>query len=1486
MKKILKAVLILIFILALPMGVRSQMLWKIEQDGRAEKEYANPEQMDPEELALKAFHIVDYNIQGTDAERLLQTASTPIPEIAEYLEWRRGNEPDPMFTTNRKTLSAITSFLEKTAPGSDSYLWALYRSTLNDGNVSDNRADWDRVIAFLEKEAAKNPTRDRKALAVLSKIGKHNVGLTYSAMMDEQDYINMFALEEEALKAYPLENTDETLIKAELYNNLGNLKCNFQDEMLGWLVNGETATNFKPYCENIGFSRTFPSNSRDYLTRAKDIATHLLGEGHPAARYMDLDICTYIKNSRIIDADTYQRLMQDYDYILYYFPSGWFDTQLFKASKILDSLSAGEMPAGADRMPEIMDALKVYMGVDNPIYFKHLKLVGATLSYYGFDAVYWEKRLLAEAEEGGLRPGSDEYNLMMLENYSNILNSNPLNNNQDVFKKIRETAATYRKTHSPTRVSIALGNQIANFFFSYLYDNDSACEIFDIVLADLEKMYGKEARRHPEWWNNYMERTNVRVSDLDAKEVDKIFNELIATTKKIDSPYRDKQVWTVVTTYANYLTNMANPPEPDRALDLMLEYEALGKNVKPYASFPIDAIIANLRYGTGRDPETVLPGTLRALETAQKAFDRGDQLRLGYLDFDWAVNTLIDVGEFAEALRAVEMQTEVYNLDSGNFFTLDYFNIAIIKAKLLKALNRKTEAQRLMAECIQQLKMVPDLGTGPFLLDCLWDEYNISKTGNFEDMPMMMAKLSDITAKTQELKEQNPDDQKIYYYFVRSLTEGLYIVSDMRAGFRSYLDETELKQMQEFIDFFETQVSAYNIIELSKEVLDEYPKHFPDYATDPVYIGFNIALANYYKEDKQPAKAEEIYKGLLETPIDDYTKSSILLRLMSMASENQDVDLYGEYLEQYSALIESLGYLFDDDLLMLDTAQASYNIEKGNYEKALEYARDFYKTSRKILDGNFQLMTSAEQNSHLSTYGDPALYLCNMLELRPEANTEEIYDAVLYRTGMQLRSQRETLDAIRKSNNPEVMMMLDSLQTLRQEQMRLTASNKAEPAYISEQGQQNFLKAAEIGRLINYLEGKVLDATASLRAGDIRDISWKEIQSKLKPDEAAVEFVYSNKSIFALIVRPGYSAPKTVRLTGQADLMNLLKSQHKKNSAALAKNLYTKEANTLYGLLWQPMEADLEGVKNVYYTLPGVLNSLAFNSFKDNEGKYLFDRYNLNQLTTTGQLVFDEDYRRPESMVVMGNILYGHNQRPADKSAAANRGNDDEFDLTEDAATRGVSRDYFRHLPFTAEEMDKISNMFKGARIESKQLHEATEAELRQLVKSRPDILHLATHGFYINSEEDAKKIAFYRDKYTGSMMRSGFALSGAEEAWRGTSSEGESNDGIMTAEEVSMLDLKGTTLVTLSACETALGGYSFEGIYGLQRGFKQAGVRSMLVSLWSVNDESTAMFMQSFYEGLKEGKSKQSAWKSAVERVKGEYPEPYYWGAFVLIDP
>ncbi len=219
-------------------------------------------------------------------------------------------------------------------------------------------------------------------------------------------------------------------------------------------------------------------------------------------------------------------------------------------------------------------------------------------------------------------------------------------------------------------------------------------------------------------------------------------------------------------------------------------------------------------------------------------------------------------------------------------------------------------------------------------------------------------------------------------------------------------------------------------------------------------------------------------------------------------------------------------------------------------------------------------------------------------------------------------------------------------------------------------------------------------------------------------------------------------------------------------------------------------------------------------------------------------------------------------------------------------------------MPGSKAEVDQIEKILtqKGWEVHSLTGERALEGNLKETY--RPKILHIATHGYFEKKENEE----------SNPLLHSGLLLAGAESALNGQRQE-SLDDGILTAYEAMNLNLDNTDLVVLSACETRLGEIkNGEGVYGLQRAFKVAGAKSIIMSLWKVDDEATQELMVSFYKhwlsptqpprrggantnaaisppprgGL--GGAKRSAFLKAQKELKAKYPEPYYWGAFVMV--
>jgi CHAT domain-containing protein len=224
---------------------------------------------------------------------------------------------------------------------------------------------------------------------------------------------------------------------------------------------------------------------------------------------------------------------------------------------------------------------------------------------------------------------------------------------------------------------------------------------------------------------------------------------------------------------------------------------------------------------------------------------------------------------------------------------------------------------------------------------------------------------------------------------------------------------------------------------------------------------------------------------------------------------------------------------------------------------------------------------------------------------------------------------------------------------------------------------------------------------------------------------------------------------------------------------------------------------------------------------------------------------------------------------------------------------RDRSRYHFDRLPGTRAEGEAIAGLL-GVQpwIDAA----ALEGRLKSGCRS-PRILHLATHGFFLPDQprapgQDRLGLGFEPMGDMGRlagplpenpMLRSGLALAGANTWLKAGKPPEEAEDGLLTAEDVSGLDLLATELVVLSACETGLGQVHVgEGVFGLRRAFVLAGAKTLVMSLWKVPDEPTRELMEDFYRRILAGQGRADALRAAQLTMKMKYPDPYYWGAFI----
>jgi CHAT domain-containing protein len=289
--------------------------------------------------------------------------------------------------------------------------------------------------------------------------------------------------------------------------------------------------------------------------------------------------------------------------------------------------------------------------------------------------------------------------------------------------------------------------------------------------------------------------------------------------------------------------------------------------------------------------------------------------------------------------------------------------------------------------------------------------------------------------------------------------------------------------------------------------------------------------------------------------------------------------------------------------------------------------------------------------------------------------------------------------------------------------------------------------------------------------------------------------------------------------------------------------------------------------KSLVISPDGALRLLPFETLYDKEkGKYFIEEKEIRYIPSGKELIRLYKYSKNKGNKKQNTVIFA-NPNFNTKIASINK---KQTAIIPSNSRSGIIKSLFRMrfspLPGTKAEAEAIKATLNKKSIQEYQDNKATEKNLMKV--KEPRILHIATHGFFIND-----------NSIPNPMLKSGIALAGAN----ASVIKGKS-DGVVTALKLSGLDLKGTDLVVLSACETGVVDInSTDSVSGLSKAFIQAGARDIVMSLWSVDDQATKELMSSFYTQMKETKKYAKALRAAKLKMIREGKHPFYWGAFVL---
>ncbi|WP_375562278.1 CHAT domain-containing protein [Bernardetia sp. OM2101] len=482
----------------------------------------------------------------------------------------------------------------------------------------------------------------------------------------------------------------------------------------------------------------------------------------------------------------------------------------------------------------------------------------------------------------------------------------------------------------------------------------------------------------------------------------------------------------------------------------------------------------------------------------------------------------------------------------------------------------------------------------------------------------------------------------------------------------------------------------------------------------------------------------------------------------------------------------------------------------------------------------------------------------------------QMHNAHLATKAILLNTTNKIKEGVLKSDNQQLKDDYQKWISNREQLIELYAYT---PEELKEQGIDRNTLEKETNQIEKNLSASLPEL---FKESDLK--TYQDIKNALPQKTAFVDIIsfpkhdikeknnkLSETQYVALLGTPNFDSPKLIIL---------------KNGSELDKGDFNYHRNTIqikiedeesFAAYWKSIYDELEKIKEeestekIFVSLDGIYNQINLNTLRLDDGSYVIDKQNLVFLNNLKDLTKEKSKTssvKNNKIVLVGFPNYGNTGK-------------------------------IPPLPGTKTEVEAIQKLLQknGQKTEIILGNSADEKAIKSI--QNPHILHIATHGYFlpddaISTGENTRSFGLQASQVRQNpLLRSGLMFTNAESALDTKKSKEttESNNGILTAYEARGLNLEGTELVILSACETGLGDIKAgEGVYGLQRAFQLAGAKSTIMSLWQVSDEATAKLMTYFYENWATTKDVNKAFREAQEKLKKEYPEPYFWGAFMLI--
>ena len=600
--------------------------------------------------------------------------------------------------------------------------------------------------------------------------------------------------------------------------------------------------------------------------------------------------------------------------------------------------------------------------------------------------------------------------------------------------------------------------------------------------------------------------------------------------------------------------------------------------------------------------------------------------------------------------------------------------------------------------------------------------------------------------------------------------------------------------------------------------------------------------------------------------------------LASFYSRKGDYESAIKYAEESKPIFKTI--FGDDTPGYVDCLRdlSRYYFYNNDYLKATEYIDSANELIQDIVLRAFSYMPSHERFLYWNWYKEWFYYempnFCNSIHTAEMAKIS--YNSVLFSKGILLNTDVEERRIVQEDDGNTSLLLYGELQKARKELDMLS------PGTL-----ESDLRRDSLSHLIVDLSDQLSKKSQLFNTYITKQsVKWEDIKNSLKKGEIAIEFVRVDTEddylYLALTLKNNYDFPHVISLFSERQLDEIKEQSY-------------YQTEQLFNLVWLPLDQELKKVKKVFFSPDGCLHSIGVENLLTPKGKIISEEFSLFRLSSTREVVFRHERSNDRIAALFGGLDYNYYPQQAPE-------NKEEYELEDELRTdlyRSISRQgQFGPLPATEIEVDEISKLLRQRRIVSyvylDQL--GTESAFKDLSGNNLNIIHLATHGEYIPlssevSNDFISKISYERDVSFEdlALTRSFIVLTGGNLVARPDYIKGSlTEDGILTSQEVSRLDFSKVNLVVLSACKTANGDITEDGVMGLQRGFKKAGASSIIMSLWEVADAPTQFLMTRFYYYYTEGLATNNAFSKAKKDLKNKYgtfgARPY-WASFIILD-